>query len=349
MLKYQTMLSDKFIEEYKFNNKSGKMSSEKYVLNNFKNDYKYIIDGYSLIDELTFKEKVYLCYSNINSIVLCKNDFCEKKVKFKNSKIGYLNYCSNRCVGLDPKIKKKKEDSNILKYGDKHASMNKDIKKKNNQKKYQNRTKVEKQKIKDKRLNTVKEKYGVDNVNQVDEIINKRIESFKMNIESWNKSYKKTSLERYGYHHPWSNKEIHKKGTIKTKISKENSLYESVLLKIDNINIDLIDINYENRKIKFKCNDCQSEFKIHREHLQIRHKQETIICTNCNPLKKHISGQEVSLFNFINEIYNDEIIRSDRKLLNGKELDIYLPDINLAFEFNGLYWHSELNKDKITI
>jgi hypothetical protein len=28
------------------------------------------------------------------------------------------------------------------------------------------------------------------------------------------------------------------------------------------------------------------------------------------------------------------------------ELDIYLPDLKLAFEFNGLYWHSELYKNK---
>ncbi|MFW6130771.1 MAG: hypothetical protein ACOC56_06250, partial [Atribacterota bacterium] len=29
------------------------------------------------------------------------------------------------------------------------------------------------------------------------------------------------------------------------------------------------------------------------------------------------------------------------------ELDIYLPDFNIAIEYNGLYWHSELNgKDR---
>ena len=35
------------------------------------------------------------------------------------------------------------------------------------------------------------------------------------------------------------------------------------------------------------------------------------------------------------------IIENDTTILNGKELDIYIPSHNLAIEFNGLYWHSE--------
>lgn len=34
------------------------------------------------------------------------------------------------------------------------------------------------------------------------------------------------------------------------------------------------------------------------------------------------------------------IITNNRKLI-GKELDIYIPDIKIAIEFNGIYWHSE--------
>lgn len=39
---------------------------------------------------------------------------------------------------------------------------------------------------------------------------------------------------------------------------------------------------------------------------------------------------------------------SNRKALgNGKELDLYYPDKKLAIEFNGDYWHCELNKDRL--
>lgn len=37
---------------------------------------------------------------------------------------------------------------------------------------------------------------------------------------------------------------------------------------------------------------------------------------------------------------NIDIIEHDRNILNGKEIDILIPEKNLAIEMNGLYWHS---------
>lgn len=48
---------------------------------------------------------------------------------------------------------------------------------------------------------------------------------------------------------------------------------------------------------------------------------------------------------YINEIYNGEVIYNCRNIIHG-ELDIYIPDKKLAIEFNGNYWHSTLNKSK---
>ena len=64
-------------------------------------------------------------------------------------------------------------------------------------------------------------------------------------------------------------------------------------------------------------------------------------CPKCN----RFNIKESALFNFI-KLHTDNIITSDRKILNGKEIDILLPDLNIGFEFNGLYWHSELYRDK---
>lgn len=58
-----------------------------------------------------------------------------------------------------------------------------------------------------------------------------------------------------------------------------------------------------------------------------------------------VSSIEISLRNFI-ESFGYEIETSNRKILKGKELDIYIPELNLAFEFNGDFWHSHLFKDK---
>jgi hypothetical protein len=54
-----------------------------------------------------------------------------------------------------------------------------------------------------------------------------------------------------------------------------------------------------------------------------------------------ISKAESEILEFIKNNYKDEIISNSRKLLKGLEIDIYLPNLKLAIEFNGLRWHSE--------
>ena len=58
------------------------------------------------------------------------------------------------------------------------------------------------------------------------------------------------------------------------------------------------------------------------------------------------SQKETELLRYIQSIYNGQIEQSNREVLEGKELDIYLPDMKLAIEFNGSYWHSEIYKDR---
>lgn len=68
--------------------------------------------------------------------------------------------------------------------------------------------------------------------------------------------------------------------------------------------------------------------------------------------KKHnlefteISQAQAQIINFIKQHYGGIIIKNCRKTIKPLELDIFLPELNLAFEFNGLYWHSELYKHK---
>lgn len=56
---------------------------------------------------------------------------------------------------------------------------------------------------------------------------------------------------------------------------------------------------------------------------------------------KHISKSkgEIELCEYIKSIYKGNIISNDRIQLNGKELDVYLPELRLAFEYDGTYWH----------
>jgi len=51
------------------------------------------------------------------------------------------------------------------------------------------------------------------------------------------------------------------------------------------------------------------------------------------------SKQENDLFQFIQSIEDTEIIQGNRNILNGREIDIFIPRKNIAFEYNGIYSH----------
>jgi transposase len=51
------------------------------------------------------------------------------------------------------------------------------------------------------------------------------------------------------------------------------------------------------------------------------------------------SKAESEIYEFIKTFYHNDIDCSNRSILNGRELDIYIPDKNLAIEYNGLYSH----------
>lgn len=46
------------------------------------------------------------------------------------------------------------------------------------------------------------------------------------------------------------------------------------------------------------------------------------------------------------EGYGYNVVCNSRSIVQGYELDIYVPEKNIAIEFNGAYWHSTLYKDK---
>ena len=66
-------------------------------------------------------------------------------------------------------------------------------------------------------------------------------------------------------------------------------------------------------------------------------------CGKCS--NNGISKEEKELNNWLNSL---GIITetNNKNILNGLELDIYIPSHNLAIEYNGLYWHSEEFIDK---
>lgn len=86
-----------------------------------------------------------------------------------------------------------------------------------------------------------------------------------------------------------------------------------------------------------------------KEHGRITVTPNYLINYNhCKKCANSTSKEEDELYDFIkNDLGIDTVIRNSRTYLNnGKELDIYLPDFNLAIEYCGIYWHSNQFVDK---
>ena len=65
--------------------------------------------------------------------------------------------------------------------------------------------------------------------------------------------------------------------------------------------------------------------------------------------KTEMSGKSYSekeLVDFVKSIYSDEIMENTKRIIPPKELDIYIPQKNLAIEFNGVHWHDENHVDR---
>ena len=330
-------------EDFKKEDPSGKMSKESYIIKNFPDHYESIKDfsDKNELSEIPFKERVFLFLNNINSVPNCNNLNCNNKVKFRNSTIGYLKYCSNKCISSDPEIKKLKENKSFEKFGTKAPAQSQLVKNKmikTNNEKWGANSPMCSEEIQEKSKQTLQKNWGVDNPNKSEELIQKRIESFKSNIESYKVNYKKTSLERYGVDHPWKSKEIHDKTIEK--------FYESyrkrILEKIQDTKFEFVKFDKtETTNLIFKCPDCNSEFLINTQQFYFRRNSNISICTNCFPISENSSISQIELYNFIKSNYQGEILQNNKNIISPYEIDIFLPELNLAFEFNGVYWHSE--------
>ena len=115
---------------------------------------------------------------------------------------------------------------------------------------------------------------------------------------------------------------------------------EEFIDEIKNITEDeylfIDDYKTSSTKICVKHNVCGKTYKVKPNDFLNGHR-----CPYCS--RKNISIREKSFVKFIKKIYEGNIITSDRTVLScGKELDIYLPDLKIAFEYDGLYWHSDM-------
>jgi hypothetical protein len=95
----------------------------------------------------------------------------------------------------------------------------------------------------------------------------------------------------------------------------------------------------------WKCSKCGNIFEHIFYHTKISDLSTRVPrCLNCYPLNIN-SYKEKELVEFCKQYYPD-LIENDRELIKPYELDIVIPELKLAIEFNGTYWHSEKARQK---
>ena len=115
---------------------------------------------------------------------------------------------------------------------------------------------------------------------------------------------------------------------------------EQFMAKANSIHNDTYDYNnsiYKSMHVKLKIS-CPKHGEF--EQTPSSHIQGSG-CPTCGFSGYQISKQEQDYADYLIELLGSEKVeQSNRTILNGKELDIYLPNHKLAIEYNGLYWHS---------
>ena len=192
--------------------------------------------------------------------------------------------------------------------------------------------------------NTCQEKYGCDNVFQVEHIKDKCKETMmakygvkhNMSSEIIKETRRRNNIKKYGMDSPNQTK------LISSKISKSwlIKIYDE-LLSNEKVKPMFTLEEFKGLKKechKFKCVECGNEFENNYIGVQ---------CYKCHPLPRSLV--ENDLKDYIETQYKGEIKYNARKPFNNEfEVDILMPELKLAIELNGNYYHSEIagSKDK---
>jgi len=348
-------------------NIGGKYSSEKYIQKNFPDEYKYIKNFISLynIETSKFKEKVYLAHHNITTQPKCKT--CKiGEVKFLNYKNGFTTYCSLSCTASDTDIQQKRQDTNLKKYGVTHA-WNNAKQKKTILEKYGVENVSQLNSIKEKKKNTTFKNHGVEHPSQSNNVKHKIKQTnnkkygvdYYVQSEEFKTKYKESNIKNHNGIYAAQNLDaiLKRTNTILDLYGVDNySKSNEYKLKIRNNwntfwmnkivaefpNYTFVSFKHNIESISLKC-DHGHNFDINSNLYNLRKLKNQTICTKCNPLRSNNSYFQDQVSEYI-ESLNISVIKNDRVIIKPKELDILIG--NIAIECNGVYWHSELFKNK---
>lgn len=324
---------------YKKNNSvNGRCNDKQWWINkNLVNLYDSILRITDFLPNNTnMNVRFYHIMNDVYMIPKCKVNDCNNLVTWHTSINNYSEFCSPKCNSITNKktgsdntfskteTKEKIKNTNLEKYGvDNYAKSNTFSQRM--KKFHQNLPSTARKNINTKRINTNIERYGVTspllNSDVIKKIKNTLVE--KYNVDSPLKSkkildkLKTTTLARYG-----------------TTNYLQSHLDPNFLEKLKNR--DWVLSQLDNKSLK----QLATENNISYSNL----------CSKVNLLGIDLNNYsyfEKEVTDYIKMLGIADISTHDKKILQGKEVDIFLPNLNIGIECDGVYWHSEKKgKDK---
>lgn len=194
--------------------------------------------------------------------------------------------------------------------------------------------------FKERYKNTCLDKYGVTNIVNVPEIQEKIKQT---NLEKYGNAYaiasdtvrekiEQTNLEKYGYVSSFKNLNVQNK-------FKENCIKKYGVdnpIKLPEIREKIKQTNLEKYGYENPMSSDEIKEKIFNTKLK-RYGNPYYTGINIGTI---FSKFEKSVLDFIKEKFSNLIIEeNNRTILNGKEIDLYFPEIQKGIEINGDYWH----------
>jgi len=176
---------------------------------------------------------------------------------------------------------------------------------------------------------TILEKYGIQNVSQLSDHVEK---------------CKNTYLKKHGVDNYFKSNEFIEK-SVNDRFAKWNIIFpDSIELLNINSPEDKIEL-YKNPNLilEIKCRTCDTLSSIPSETAKWRIRNTGTPCYICGGISSG-SLKQTDLRNFI-ESLGVKVV-SNFILKNKKQIDIFCPDYNIGFEFDGLYWHNDLRLEK---
>ena len=180
-------------------------------------------------------------------------------------------------------------------------------------------------------------KYGVDHYNNVEQTKKTCIERYGVPnyvmTDEYKEKYKVSCLKKYGVPHASMGK--------KFKVEHSKTMFEKFQLHPNFINFvpeftleEYRGVSYS--EYSFKCKRCG----VIKSYSLLSGKFP--ICPSCDENNCSIFQNEI--YEYIKSIVGNEVdIKiNDRAILKPKELDIVIPSLKIAFECNGVLWHSEV-------